>query len=171
MKKKRIFVGIFILVIILSGGYILSKNPVIEGHTYNKDRIEIVVDVFLDGKKVSLESLKSVGSFEGKECEISSKDGIYKTRGGEYGEYKFNIDIPAKKLGDLKKDIELNLKYINSNNWYISKSNCIINLYTGDNGEIYGNASVFTDYNDGSSYKNTYNWNIIKNVIDINWGL
>lgn len=172
-KTKPFFIAFFVALVIVIGGtaFCIMKAPIIKGHLYSGDHIVIDLTIFLDGKEVSLDNLSTTCRFENEICRVTSENGIYKTSGGEYGEYQFELVIPSQHLNGYEKDINLNLNYINSNDWYISKSDCIINLYTDGNGILSGNATINTKYNDNTSYNNKYDLKLIDHAIKINWGL
>lgn len=172
-KHKTMPILILILIALAIGGitFCIMKAPIIKGHLYAGDHIAIDVTVFLDGKEVSLDNLSTTCSFENEICKVTSNNGVYKTSGGKYGEYLFQLVIPSERLDGYEKDITLNLDYINSNDWYISKSDCRINLYTDGNGTLSGNTTLNTKYNDNTSYNHKYDLKLIDNAININWGL
>lgn len=170
INKNVVIVICSILVIGIIYCFII-KVPQIQGCIFLGKRINIDLTVMLDGEKISLDNLNSNCISEKQSCSVSSKNRIYKTRGGEYGQYSFSLTIPSERLGQNKSDITLNLNYLNTNSWYISESKCDIYLYTNKNTSIIAeNAIIDVKYNDDTSQNYNQNIDLKNNSLNINWG-
>lgn len=158
---------IFTLVIII---YSIGI-PRIKGHLYRGDHITINLTVNLDGSAISLNNLNATCIYDNKaENTVNSLDGTYKTKGGRYGNYSFEIIIPKDRLIGYDNDMIIKLDYLNTNNWFISKSDCTIDLYTSEN-DISGRSFVRVKHNDGTSNEYNKDIELNNNAININWGL
>ncbi len=170
-KYKTVIIIAVIVVIILLMVVFFIGIPRIRGHLYTGDRITVNLFVNFDGTAISLKDLNATCTYENKvDTIVNSLDGIYKTRGGEYGKYSFELIIPKDRLIGFDNDLLIKLDYLNTNNWYISESNCIIDLYTGEN-RIYGSSNVIVKYNDGTSDEYNKDIDMNNSVINVNWGL
>jgi len=145
-------------------------GPKIYGEIYSGNRITLNLTIFFEGKPISLDKAEVYCDFDNSSCELYSENGIYKTRGGKYGKYHFKVILPKGSLDGIENDIVLNLNYINTNSWYISKNNCIFNLYES-NDTIVGDANVNVKYNDNNTENHNFNLINKDNVFNINWGL
>lgn len=170
-KSMRIGFLIFFVLLLIIVIFII-KIPRLVGNLFNGNHITINLVVSLDEKEISLDNLKANCIYERKDnCIVKSDNGSYKTIGGEYGLYEFEIVIPSERLEGYTKDIILNLNYLNTNNWYISDSDCKVVLTTDENDVISSTFTVKTKYNDKTSKEYKDNAEVIDNIIDINFGL
>lgn len=170
--KKTILVTLFGLLLILSGVIcFIINNPRIRGHFYTGDRITINLKVISNGHEIALNDLVVTGVYNDKNLDVTSENGVYKTSGGNHGEYNFQLIIPKERINEYENDITLQLNYINANNWYISNSDCIVELDLNENGLISAEYSVYVLYNDNSSSEYKRNVEPNNNIINIYWGL
>ena len=172
MKTKHKLIIIISFLLIIAGSLIYFKfAPMIKGKLYNGNRITINVSIYLDDKKLNLQNISAECSFENEVCNLTSDNGKFQTKGGKYGEYRFKVMVPDKQNNGLNHNLTLNLNFLNSNDWHISKSDCCIYLYTNKNDSLSGNAVIKTKYNDRSSKTNNYDINETTGDISLNWGL
>ncbi|GKX31871.1 hypothetical protein SH1V18_43510 [Vallitalea longa] len=172
LLNKKFLITISSLAIIIIICFLVINSPRIQGHLYSKERITINLTVMLDGEKISLDNLNADCFHESEKCSVVSENGTYNTKGGSYGSYTFKIIIPSDRLSQYKDNITINLDYINSNNWYISKSNCIVYFNTNENGDIVGDkATIDIKYNDNTTQNYNKNIELEDNNLEIYWGL
>lgn len=170
--NKKFILTVVSLIIIIFICFLIIDSPRIQGHIYSKDRITINLTVMLDGKKISLYGLNADCFHESEKCSVVSENGTYKTRGGNYGSYAFRIIIPSDRLDQYEDNITFNLDFHNTNNWYISNSNCTVYLSTNENGDIVGDkATIDINYNDNTSKKYNENIELQDDSLEISWGL
>ena len=170
-KYKAILIVSIIVFLALAITIYCLGIPRIKGHLYGGDHITIDLSVNLDGSAISLNNLKATCIYDNKvDNSVSSTDGTYKTKGGKYGSYSFEVIIPKDRLNGFDNDMLIKLDYLNANKWYISESNCVIDLYRSEN-DVNVSSYVIVRYNDGTS--NEYNKDTVLNndSININWGL
>lgn len=172
MKSKYKLIIITASILMIASTIIYYKfRPVINGKFYSGNRITVSLSIFLDDRELSLDNRNASCTYENETCSLKMENGTLQTKGGHYGEYCFKIIIPAGQLGEHANNLILNLNYLNANDWYISKSDCIIRLYTKEDNTISGNAVINTKYNDNSSKVNKYDINESVGEISLNWGL
>lgn len=170
--RKTILIILSVLLLMLSGVIWFTINhPRIKGHFYTGNRITINLKVISNGNEVLLNDLAVTGVYNDKNIDVISENGVYKTSGGNHGEYKIQLIIPKERINGCENDITLQLNYINANNWYISNSDCIVELDFDENGLISAEYSVYVSYNDNSSSEYKKNIKSKNNIISINWGL
>jgi len=169
-KRRILLILLFVVIILGIGVFIIINTPIEQKYFFKGNRITVNLKIFVDDKEISLDNLLATCTFEKKGCDVSSQSGTFKTAGGDYGLYKFTITIPKEQLNEYGNDILLNLNYLNSNNWYISNSDCVIHLKT-DNNIISGESEVTVQYNDNTSQDYKKDIKSINDSIDINWGL
>ena len=173
--KKNIFIAIIILasfLILFVVIFFIINYPRIKGHFYTGERINVNLKVISNGHEVPLNDLVATGTYDyNNDFDVVSENGVYKALGGEHGHYQFEIVIPKERLSEYDHDLIVQLNYINTNNWYISKKRCVINLDFDENGFTSGNSSVYISYNDrtSSEYKDKIKFN--DNIISVDWGL
>ena len=168
--KVILIVSIIVLIILVVIIYSIGI-PRIKGHLYGGDHITINLTVKLDGAPISLEGLNATCIYDNKtDNTVNSLDGTYKTQGGKYGSYSFEVTIPKDRLNDFDNDMIIKLNFLNANNWYISQSNCAIDLYASKN-IISGSSNVIVKYSDGTSNEYNQEVELNNNAININWGL
>jgi len=172
IKHKNIMIIPIVLVFIIIIIVIIVNNlPIIQGKLYTGDRIKINLVVNYNGQKLSLDNLNATCIYQKKDNQIvKSNNGNYSTKGGGYGKYVFRIIIPEKYIDGYENDITIDLNYINTNNWYISNNDCIVNLIN-NNDILSGDFTVNTKYNDGTIEEHQSEIELIDNVININWGM
>lgn len=171
MKTKHKILMIISFIFIIGISLIYFKfGPMIKGKLYNGNRITLNVSIYVNDKELELQNVSAECSFENEVCNIKSENGKFQTKGGKYGEYCFKITIPSIERNTLTDDLILNLNFLNSNDWYISKSDCCIYLYT-DNNSLSGNATINTKYNDNTVKTNVFDIDETTGDISLHWGL
>ncbi len=170
IKQKGIMIipiiSIFVIIII-----IINNLPIIQDKLYTGDRIKINLAVNYNGQKISLDNINATCIYQEKNNYIvKSNNGNYSTKGGDYGKYVFRLIIPKKCIDGYENDITIDLNYINTNNWYISNSDCTVNLIYNNN-ILSGDFTVNTKYNHGTFEEHQSKIELIDNVININWGM
>ncbi len=170
--KKGNKIMIIILVIMLIGvAYFIIKNPRVQSYFYSGDRITLKLKVNLNGKEVSLENIDASCFYNNEKCEVASENGVYKTPGGKHGLYQFQLYLSQERLNGFNKDISFNFNYINANEWYISNSECEVELFSNEEGGLSGHAIAKVEYNDKSSENYRTEIELNENIINVNWGL
>lgn len=170
MKRKIIMLLsiVFILILII----IITINfPIIQGKLYTGDHIKISLTINYNNQKLNLNNLNVTCTYQEKEdCKVTSNNGNYSIKGGEYGKYVFTIMIPKEHLVNYTDDLIIHLNYINTNNWYILNSDCTINL-NHDNNILSGDFIVHTKYNDGTVQNDQKEIELTDGIINIDWGI
>lgn len=166
IKNNKLFVSLaFILCIII---LMIFTIPQLQGYLYFGDRINVIVHVYINEKEINLDDTSVFMMHKGNTEELIFDQNTIQTKGGEYGEYTFKVHIDKNQTG-FDKDIELYLRYINTNKWYISSSTCKIYL-TSKNDTISGNSSINVQYNDKSSNLYEQRFEVIEDEVSITWG-
>lgn len=149
LKKMSIFI---IFVILLMSIFIYNIFPIIYGKLYSGNHIGIDISIYYDEIQISLDDveIKCVNP-DNKVEQVEKKDATYSVKGGKYGRYIFTITIPGTHIKEGEENIIVELQYLNSNDWYISDTDCIINIKS----EASGQFSFGTTWGSSSSY--TYN--------------
>lgn len=172
MKRKNIIiisVALLLLLVVTVVG--IGFYPMIEGRFYNGNRITLNASLTLDGKSIDMEKCTiKCATPQNKEVVITSDNGKYGVEGGEYGKYTFTITVPKELVEGADKDINISLNYINANNWYISNSDCEINIAKDENG-YKASLNVTTKYNDGNDYQYEDTKEIKDYLVDFTWGV
>ncbi len=172
MKKKNIIIiSVALLLILVVAVVCIAFYSVIEGKFYNGNRITLDASLTLDGENIDLEkcTVKCVTP-QNKEATVTYEDGKYGVAGGEYGKYAFTISVPKELVEGADQNINIVLNYINSNSWYISNSDCDIDIIKDDNGYKAG-LDVTTKYNDGNSCQYEDTKKIEGETAEFTWGI
>ncbi len=174
MKKKNIIiisVALLLLLLLVVTVVGIGFYPMIEGRFYNGNRITLNASLTLDGKSIDMEKcIIKCTTPQDKEVAVTSDNGKYGVEGGEYGEYTFTITVPNELVEGADKDINIALNYINANNWYISNSDCEINISKHDNG-YKASLNTTTKYNDGNTCQYEDTKEIKDYVVEFTWGV
>ncbi len=172
MKKKNIIIiSVTLLLILVVAVVCIVFYPVIEGKFYNGNRITLNASITLDGKSIDLEkcSVECITP-QSREAIITYENGKYGVTGGEYGKYVFNITVPKEFVEGADEDINVTLNYINASSWYISNSDCDIDIIKDDNG-YKASLNVTTKYNDGNSCQYEDTKKIEEDTVEFTWGI
>lgn len=160
-KYKRILFAVLFLFFILGAAILYCK------------KITLHLSVYFNGQEVSLKNLDAACIYEeDKACEVISDNGVYKTNGGAYGRYAFEVVIPGERLTGYDKDIILHLNYINTNWRYISKSDCIVDITSKNEDRVLVNYKISWRYfGDRNLLQDEDETELDKDTIDIQWGV
>ncbi len=168
MKVKKKWIIIFSILAFITISIILVL-PVLQGKLYSGDYINMNIKVMYNGKIIDKYSVSCTNP-NNEIVNVDKKDSSYSVDGGEYGKYSFRICVEKEDVEGLNDNITINLDYINANNWYISNSDCVINISTQD--EAYNcQCEVLTKYNDGTTDKYEDIKGVVDGVVTFTWGI
>lgn len=168
LKKMSIVIILVILVIFC---VLYSVFPIIYGKLYSGNHIKIDLSIYYEGNQINIDDLEVKCVNPQNQVSQIEKDGSeYSVKGGTYGKYTFILTIPGTCIENGEEDIIIELQYLNSNDWYISDSKCMIDI-RNVNGLVSCNCKINTKYNDGttadySEEKETENGNV-----KFSWGI
>lgn len=166
IKKNKLFVSLlFILCIII---LMIFTIPQLQGYLYFGDHINVTVHVYVNEKEINLDGSSVLLMHKGNTEKLSFDQNAIQTKGGEYGEYVFKVLIDKNQSG-FDRDIDLYLRYINTNKWYISNSTCRIYL-TSEQDSISGKSTIKVQYNDKTSNIYEQRFYVIEDEVSITWG-
>ncbi len=150
---------------------IYSSFPMIYGKLYSGNHIEMDFLVYYQGRQVDIDCLeiKCVNP-QNQVCQIEKDGSKYGVKGGEYGRYIFTLTIPKSYIDDGQEDIVIELQYHNSNDWYISNSECTIDIRNVD-GVVSCKCKVNTKYNDDTSTEYLEEKQVEKGSVRFSWGI
>ena len=171
-KKRNIVMATVMLVVICA---VVAYNiyPIIYGKLYSGNHITLDLSINYGEKRLGIDDFKvECVNPKGEIETISIESDKYAVKGGEYGEYKFVLTIDGKILDEdnTEDNIVIELQFINANDWYISDSNCLIEIYNIDD-TLKCDCKINTEYNKGTS-SNHYIGKIIENgKVVFSWGI
>ena len=170
-KKKRIIIialiiiGLATVVVFLMQSGILHR---IYGKLYKGNHIELDLSIYYDGELIPSDNIQvTCINPEGKNELLNNDDLKYSIKGGEYSKYIFAVTIQDTNY---KEPVILELEFLNANDWYISNSNCIIEIQNQD-GQLNCNYKISTEYNDKKIEDVYDNKQMEDRKIKISWGI
>lgn len=169
IKKKIIIISLATILSVVAITYFINSNTFekIYGKLYTGDHIELDLSIYYEGELITSDNIEiTCINPEGKNEQIDKEDLKYSIKGGEYGKYIFTVTIEDKVQGD----VVLELQFLNANDWYISNSNCIIEIQN-DNGILNCNYKISTEYNDDTSSELSGEKQIEAGKVEISWGI
>lgn len=184
-KRRNILIIVTAIFVVLLGVVLYNTYPIIYGRLYSGDHINLDLSICYEGKQLEEDDYKiECINPEGKKESISKDAQQYSVRGGEYGCYRFIITICSDVFGEtvveleesgeeyiehIKEEVIVELQFLNSNDWYISDSNCIIEIENID-GIRNCDCSINTEYNDGTSSEYGDVKQIENAKVEFTWG-
>ncbi len=172
MKKKVLIVMLLVVIImVLVIGILFTNWPIIQGKLYSGDHIKMRINLLYNGEKIAVDANNVTCIYEdGNECVVNFDNGVYSVKGGKYGQYRFFISVPGEVLPEYGHELNICLGYINANNWYISESDCTIDLSKQD-GVLCGDVMINTACNDGRTTCYDANVGVHEYLLEVEWGL
>lgn len=188
-KKKKVFISLLVLlglVALVMFSIYSNVFQIIRGKLYSGNRIELDLSIYYNGNLITSDMINvTCTNPEGQKEKVVENVSKYSVKGGKYGKYYFYVTIKkdidnnienneeVSKINNPKEIIEetitLELQFLNSNDWYISKSDCIVEI-DSIGGKLNCNCKVSTEYNDGTS-SDYYEEKIIEDdIIRFSWG-
>lgn len=169
LKKKIIVIVLAIIALVAVAIFMTQSNILhrIYGKLYKGNHIELNLSVYYEGEQITSDNIKiTCINPEGKNESINSKDLKYSIKGGEYGKYIFIVTIEDR----FQEDMVLELEFLNANDWYISDSNCIIEIQNQDD-ELNCSYRITTEYNDETTDDLSGEKQMEDGKIKITWGI
>ena len=171
-EKKKIILILLSFILLVGAALFLVKSHTIQriyGKLYTGDHIELDLSIYYKGELltsdcIDITCINPQGKHEsiGKDAETSK----YSVKGGEYGKYIFTVTIEDKT----EEPVVLELKFLNTNDWYISDNNCIIEIQNID-GILNCNCKINTEYNDGTLSDYSNEKQIENGKVEFSWGI
>ena len=184
-KRKNILIIVTIIVSLLLGVILYKTYPVIYGKLYSGNHIKLDLSIYYKGKQLEADDYKiECINPKGKNESISEEGIQYAVKGGEYGCYSFVITIFSHVMDEkdvemetldktyiehVKEEVIVELKFLNSNDWYISNSNCKIEIQNID-GLLNSKCVIDTEYNDGTSSEYSKQKQFDNGKVEFSWG-
>lgn len=168
LKKMSIAIILVILVVFC---IFYSVFPRIYGKLYSGNHIKMDLSIYYEGNQISIDDLEVKCVNPQNLVSQIKKDGSkYSVKGGKYGRYIFTVTIPRIYIENGEEDIIIELQYLNSNDWYISDSECVIDIRNVD-GLVSCNCKINTKYNDGTSADYSEEKQIENGNVKFSWGI
>ena len=184
-KRRNILIIVAIVLVVLLGIVLYKTYPVIYGKFYSGNHITLDLSIYYKGKQLKADDYKiECINSEGKNEAISKEGTEYAVKGVEYGCYNFVITIFShimaatdveKETTDetyiehVKEEVTVELKFLNSNDWYISNSNCKIEIQNIE-GLLNSKCVIDTEYNDGTSSEYSKQKQFNNGKVEFTWG-
>ena len=171
-KKRNIISLIIVILVVICTLAVYNTYPIIYGKLYSGNHIKLDLSICYEGKELESAYFKIECINPEGDIETISKDGNkYAVKGGEYGEYRFVVTIESDILSEENMDnMVIELQFINANDWYISDSNCVIEIQNVD-GALNCNCTIDTEYNDGTSLDYSNEKPIENGKVEFLWGI
>ena len=179
-KKRNIIALTIIILVVVCTLVVYNIYPIISGRLYSGNHINLDLSISYEGKQLETRDFKVECINPEGNIEFISKDGNkYAVKGGKYGEYRFLVIISTDILNEeniddnieyIEDNIVIELQFINANDWYISDSNCIIEIQNVD-GALNCNCTIDTEYNDGTSLDYSNEKPIENGKVEFLWGI
>ena len=170
LKKKKIIITLLVTMLLVCVFiYFINSNIFVKiyGKFYTGDHIELDLSIYYKGELITGDSIDiTCINPQGKNEQINRDTSKYSVKGGEYGKYVFSVTIKNK----IEETVVLELEFLNANDWYISKSRCVIEIDELD-GELNCNYEVTTKYNDGTSLDYSEKKTIKDGKVEFSWGI
>ena len=182
-KKRNIL--IVAIIAVLLGIVVYKIYPMIYGKLYSDNHINLDLSIYYKGKQLKADDYKiECINPKGKNESISKEGTQYAVKGGEYGCYTFVITINSNVMDETVTEIEksdetyidhkkdearIELKFLNSNDWYISNSNCKIEIQNIE-GLLNSKCVIDTEYNDGTSSEYSKQKQFNNGKVEFTWG-
>ena len=134
MKKKLLYVVVFLIFIILVGYNYKQYIPEIPSRFakyHNTGKISVVSD----GKEVDLNGVKLSYSIETGECveTLILDDGDFKFKKGNYGPNYFSFKIPNENIGE----VQIEFGQFNTNWWRVCDYDLQIDMISQNDGTVH----------------------------------
>lgn len=184
-KRRNILIIVAIVLVVLLGIVLYKTYPVIYGKFYSGNHITLDLSIYYKGKQLKADDYKiECINSEGKNEAISKEGTEYAVKGGEYGCYNFVITIFPYVMDPADVEIEISngtytehiiqepsieLQFVNSNDWYISNSNCKIEIQNIE-GLLNSKCVIDTEYNDGTSSEYSKQKQFNNGKVEFTWG-
>lgn len=182
--SSLVILGLSALVMLLIYSNVFQ---IIRGKLYSGNRIELDLSIYYNGNLITSDMINvTCTNPEGQNEKVAENVSKYSVKGGKYGKYYFQVTIKkdidnnienseeVSKISNTKENIEetitLELQFLKSNDWYISKSDCVVEI-DSIGGNLNCSCKVSTEYNDGTS-SDYYEEKVIEdNIVRFSWGL
>ena len=172
-KRRNILIIVAIILVVLLGGVVYKTYPMIYGKLYSGNHIKLDLTISYKGKQLDIDDYKiECINPEGKNESISKQGTQYAVKGGEYGRYSFVITINSNVMDETVTQIEeviIELKFLNANDWYITNSNCVIEIENKE-GLIKCDSKINTEYNNGKLTDYSEEKQIENGKVEFAWG-
>lgn len=182
-KKRNIL--IVAIIAVLLGIVVYKIYPMIYGKLYSGNHINLDLSIYYKGKQLKADDYKiECINPKGKNDSISKDGTQYAVKGGEYGCYSFVITIfshvvdaadveietsDETYIENIKEEVIIELQFLNSNDWYISNSNCKIEIQNIE-GLLNSNCVIDTEYNDGTTSEYSKHKQFDNGKVEFTWG-
>ena len=184
-KRRNILIIVTMTLVVLLGVVLCKTYPMIYGKLYSGNHINLDLSIYYKGKQLEADDYKiECINPKGKNEAISKEGTQYAVKGGEYGCYSFVItilshvidatDVEIETSGEtyiehVNEEVIVELKFLNSNDWYISSSNCKIEIQNIE-GLLNSNCIIDTQYNDGTSSEYSKQKQFDNGNVEFLWG-
>lgn len=184
-KRRNILIIMTIIIVAILGIVLYKTYPMIYGKLYSGNHIKLDLSIYYKGKQLETDDYKiECINPKGKNESISTEGTKYAVKGGVYGRYSFIITINSNVMDEIfteieetdetyiehvKEEVIIELQFLNSNDWYVSNSNCKIEIQNID-GLLNSKCVIDTEYNDGTSSEYSKQKQFDNGKVEFSWG-